>query len=95
MKRYGHGLRLVAMLACHESQVFEWLPHINDTPVRGDRLAWLKAWYCRRAAAVGRRFGNGLLAPGEVHAEAYELSEYGHQPSKAALAHQLGGRTRP
>lgn len=76
---------IVQMLACHESQVFEWLPfnHQLDCPEDSEeRLAWLKAWYCERASRRADRFRDALVArygdAGEkiAYAEAYEISEY-------------------
>jgi LmbE family N-acetylglucosaminyl deacetylase len=79
---------IAAMLACHASQVFEWLPYnarsedqLPDDPAA--RLAWLQHWYCQRARAVANRFRTALIATyGTKHgeaiefAEAYEISEY-------------------
>ena len=62
------------LLVCHESQVFEWLPHMADTPVDVDRRDWLRRYYGQRPAAIARRY-----APNYQYAEAFELSEYGRQ----------------
>ncbi|MCA9177950.1 MAG: PIG-L family deacetylase [Planctomycetales bacterium] len=61
---------IVEMLACHESQVFEWLPFNRgrecpaDTPgaerPSAERMAWLRDWYAERAAARADRFRSAL-----------------------------------
>ena len=78
-----------AMLHCHESQFYEWLPWIGgyaDQVPEGDdaRLAWLRAGQEQRDAAVADRFRHALIArygeaPGRAVrcAEAFEVSEYG------------------
>jgi hypothetical protein len=77
--------QVVALLACHESQVFEWLPHVMGLKVGTNRVAWLKAFYSKRCAEVARRY-----AQSNVHnAEAYELSEYGRQVDPGELSKLL------
>jgi N-acetylglucosamine malate deacetylase 1 len=80
---------ILSLLECHESQVFEWLPHMHgvvwEPSAEGDltdRRSWLAGFYGRRPAAVARRYGS----PGMRHAEAFELSEYGRQLEPEALA---------
>ncbi len=78
---------VVQMLACHESQVFEWLPYnqrIEDqVPQQPEqRIAWLRQWYSQRPRQVAQRFREALLeqygvAGDQVEfAEAFEVSEY-------------------
>lgn len=76
---------VIDLLSCHVSQVFEWLPHITDTPIEGDRRAWLEAFYGSRPRALARRH-----APAATHAEAFEVSEYGQRMSPAEIQLRLG-----
>ena len=80
--------RIVAMLDCHRSQVYEWLPYnagVADQVPSDDtaRLAWLGDWFAQRARAIADRFRPRLVEVfGEQRgraiefAEAYEISEY-------------------
>ncbi len=77
---------VLELLACHESQVFEWLPHMHGVNVPDDRLGFLRRFYGARPSQVAERF-----APAGVrYAEAFELSEYGRQVSAETLALRLG-----
>jgi LmbE family N-acetylglucosaminyl deacetylase len=76
--------RIVALLACHESQVFEWLPHLTGQTAGSDRIEWLGQYYGRRPAAIARRF-----APDFRYAEAFEISEYGARADPDELAARL------
>ena len=79
---------VVRMLACHRSQVFEWLPYNQqvEDQVPADpqeRLAWLRNWYQRRPAEVAQRFQQRLIQlygpqrAGQIRfAEAFEISQY-------------------
>ena len=80
--------RIVAMLACHRSQVYQWLPYnagmleqVPDDDV--DRRGWLAGWFAKRSRAVADHFRERLIeaygpeaGSGIVSAEAYEISEY-------------------
>ena len=83
--------RKVELMACHQSQFFEWLAYdrfkLDDVPEsRGRRLAWLKENWLgrdRRQAErfkvlLDKRYGN--IAQSCMFAETFELSEYGRIP---------------
>jgi LmbE family N-acetylglucosaminyl deacetylase len=74
---------IVQMLACHESQVFEFLPfnHRVQTPVPNDaqeRIKWLDAWYRELIASRTRLTASDATSviAGWRWIEAYEISEY-------------------
>jgi len=77
---------IVRMLACHRSQVFEFLPYNQGNErvpeSEDDRIAWLAAWYRRMIRPRADHFRAALVARyGEAgnrveHIEAYEISEY-------------------
>ena len=80
--------QVVDLLACHESQVFEWLPFMDgqEEALRaGDRRDWLTRYYGRRPAAIARRW-----APAHHYAEAFEISEYGRRLPAADIQRRLG-----
>jgi LmbE family N-acetylglucosaminyl deacetylase len=64
--------RVLELLSCHESQVFEWLPFITGTPLEGDRRRWLSRFYGARPKALAQRYARDFS-----YAEAFEISEYG------------------
>lgn len=79
--------QILDMLACHVSQVFEWLPYnlrvedqVPNDPIA--RKKWMSVWYEHRSQAVANQFRASLIAAyGErgskiQFAEAYEISEY-------------------
>jgi N-acetylglucosamine malate deacetylase 1 len=77
--------RVVQLLDCHASQVYEWLPHVEHVaePVpagAAERLEWLRRFVRRRPRAVAKRWGNGAQ-----YAEVFEISEYARRPSDAEL----------
>ncbi len=89
--------KIVEMLACHHSQVFEWLPFEEGTleTVPNDqqgRLEWLRAWYARHAGPRADHFRDELLDTfgrelGDTlqFVEVFEISEYGRQPVQQQL----------
>jgi N-acetylglucosamine malate deacetylase 1 len=90
----------IKLLACHESQFFEWLPYdrasLDDVPGEEQkRLEWLKeTWLekdqrqaCKFSDLIQRRYGND--AKKCTYAETFELSEYGRLPKKGELSELL------
>lgn len=91
--------RKIGMLARHRSQFYEWLPWVegiaDDVPEgEAERLPWLQGYYESRrrprisdlyreilAARYGKATGASV-----VEAEAFELCEYGAQPTPEQLA---------
>jgi LmbE family N-acetylglucosaminyl deacetylase len=78
---------VVAMLACHRSQVFEWLPYNHGfdgaLPAdEGERLAWLRAWFLNRLEHRADHFRQSLIETfgergrGIQCVEVFEISEY-------------------
>lgn len=93
---------IVAMLACHASQVFEWLAYeqgLLETLPADDagRIAWLKAWYTNHIRPrvahfrdeIFRAFGDSASSLEFV--EAFEISEYALRPDAALLEHLFPG----
>jgi len=85
---------VVQMLACHVSQVFEFLPYNRSIPGpvpdgSRERLAWLKSWYGSRVAERNARFAEAVTQWQQLHGytpasiEVYEISEYASQLTDA------------
>jgi LmbE family N-acetylglucosaminyl deacetylase len=86
-----------AMLDAHASQFYEWLPHVEGLqealPTEPEpRRRWLEKHWGPRFQAVAHRYRDHLAhnygadhAADVEHAEAFEVSEYGGRPSRAAL----------
>jgi LmbE family N-acetylglucosaminyl deacetylase len=80
---------LLDMLACHQSQVFDWLPCnrgiLEQVPHEpGARRQWLRDWYLSIAAPLAEKYRELLIETyGEErgreirYIEAYETCEYG------------------
>lgn len=99
---------ILAMLCCHRSQVFEWLPYeegILETVPReeGERQRWLRRWYRKHMLPRAQRFRQALItAYGEQRGRAiefceiYELSQYAATAEAATLERLFpGARCRP
>jgi LmbE family N-acetylglucosaminyl deacetylase len=83
-----HLVTITEMLACHVSQVFEFLPFnmgiADQVPEpAAERLAWLRGWYGDIILPRAERFRTELIAQygpdrGSAiqYVEAYEISEY-------------------
>lgn len=90
---------VVDMLACHESQVFEWLPYnrgeANVPAGAAARRAALRQWYLERLRPQADRYRAelastyGAARAGQIeYVEAYEISEYA-SPLDAAARRRL------
>ncbi|MCS6862794.1 MAG: PIG-L family deacetylase, partial [Abditibacteriales bacterium] len=84
----------VMMAAAHASQVFEWLPYnagyLDQVPSdSNERIAWLAERVRQRNARVMGQCRNAAAAvraaAGAQCAEAFQISEYGRQPSAEEL----------
>jgi N-acetylglucosamine malate deacetylase 1 len=81
------------IFAAHESQIYEWLPYNDGTTHLVPRDAEDRKQYAReRMAARARRVAEvcrerrpGSVPDGCEHAEAFQISEYGRQPSPEEL----------
>ena len=83
-----HLDQIVRMLACHESQFFEFLPfnHRVTEPVPSDkvqRLEWLREWYISLIVPRNQHFAKQIaeqcgpeVTSQTALVEAYEISEY-------------------
>ena len=85
------------MLACHRSQLFEWLAYEDDmletVPTdEAEKLAWAEAWIAKRIRVRADRIRSELIARcgrtrGEEveFVEMFEISEYARQPNRKTL----------
>ena len=99
---------ILAMLACQRSQVFEWLPYeegILDTVPEdeGEKLVWLRRWYCRHMFPRAEHFRQDLIAAyGQERGrqielvEVFELSDYAAAADQATRQRLFpGAKCRP
>jgi LmbE family N-acetylglucosaminyl deacetylase len=97
---------IVDMLACHASQVFEWLPFdrgvVDQVPAdAAARRSWLRDWYLAYLRPQAERYRPELLATyghergaAVEYAEVFEVSEYAaplDQPDRRRLFPFLPG----
>ena len=85
---------IAKMLACHRSQLFEWLAYqadILDTVPEdeSEKLAWVRSWIERQVRPRAERFRDELVARfGDAKGntmefvELFEISEYARQPER-------------
>jgi LmbE family N-acetylglucosaminyl deacetylase len=90
--------QLVAMLHCHASQFYEWLPYnmgyLDQVPAGdADRRAWLAAGMRLRVRPLADRYRDLIVrtygpdrGPRVEYVEAFEVSEYGAPLDAAARA---------
>jgi LmbE family N-acetylglucosaminyl deacetylase len=93
-----HLSTIARMLACHRTQLFEWLAYEEDIldTVPADeagKQAWVEQWVDRHIAPRAERFRGELTkAIGKEQADAlkfielYEISEYARQPTNEQIA---------
>lgn len=89
---------MIEMLACHQSQVFQWLPYLEGTTASvpaGDpqRRAWLKEWYTQIIRPRAERCRDAIRRIYSVHrtdtielVEMFEISEHGGRLTDALRA---------
>lgn len=89
---------IAQMMACHQSQLFEWLAYEEGTldkiPTgKYERLQWAKDWYAGHVRRRTEFFRDEVIAKWGPEAgesidlvEAYEISEYAIQPDASSLA---------
>lgn len=94
---------IARMLACHRTQLFEWLAYeagiLETVPDSEDeKPAWVRRWFEERAAPRTERFRPELIdACGDLRAsginfiEVFEISEYARQPDAEYLSQLFPG----
>jgi N-acetylglucosamine malate deacetylase 1 len=89
--------QILAMLNCHESQFYEWMPWIDrdasTIPSKpNERLAWLEQWYVEKTKLRIDAFWKKEFGPTPKIVEAYEISEYAGRPTDDMLERLFPGR---
>jgi LmbE family N-acetylglucosaminyl deacetylase len=64
----------VRMARCHQSQILEWLPWVEDWPDGADESAWLER-FRQRHRRINRRYGN----PEEPFREYFRFTSWGRE----------------
>lgn len=80
---------IVAMMASHRSQFFDWMPWIDRISDQvpsdpSEQIAWLRSWYLDRMGPRVDRFWNGQ-GTRPLMVEAFEVSQYAGQASPEKL----------
>lgn len=83
----AHIDTILSMLACHQTQVFEWLPKIMGKTINTeDKESWLRKFYLPRPRAITKlasqastdiAYSKSINYADLAFAEAFEVSEYG------------------
>ena len=69
---------VINLLACHASQVFDWLPSLMPETNDSYDTAWLKQFYQRKPTKVAATYRAINPAGASLEfAEAFEISDYG------------------
>ena len=70
--------QIIDLLACHATQVFEWLPSLISGQDGPYDTAWLTGFYQRKPAAIAKKARALNTARVDLRfAEAFEVSDYG------------------
>ena len=70
--------QIIDLLACHATQVFEWLPSLMPGQDGPYDTAWLTGFYQRKPAAIAKKARALKTARVDLRfAEAFEVSDYG------------------
>jgi len=99
--------KIVAMLACQRSQVFEWLPYeegvLETVPDdEAGQIEWLHGWYAKHMLLRTTHFRDEIFSifgdnvGSEIKfAEVFEISEYGSAADSQRLAELFPGGKYP
>lgn len=90
---------VVQMLACHRSQVFQWLPYHDGLEVprsHDQQMTWLTDWFSELHRQRCQHFADELAAAQIspepwLKLEAFEISQYGGRCSDQRLAQLFPG----
>lgn len=87
--------QIIAMLHCHQSQFYEWLPYnlgkLNDVPPDdASRRMWLGDQVRARLRLCAEKYQMMTSQPGVEYAEAFEACEYGAPLDEATRKRLFG-----